>query len=124
DDGIRDFHVTGVQTCALPIWALARRRDSAKNISVIEKRSFPKAVYPKCAYGAFARESTCSRYLEWPGRINRRWLLRSFWSLTDFIRKYTQFLRCTACYFFIGVDNRFIFIQKNREAMVTRIGNR
>src|SRR5690606_40266387 len=20
DDGIRDFHVTGVQTCALPIW--------------------------------------------------------------------------------------------------------
>src|SRR5690606_40136057 len=22
EDGIRDFHVTGVQTCALPIWAL------------------------------------------------------------------------------------------------------
>src|SRR5690606_39615933 len=21
EDGIRDFHVTGVQTCALPIWA-------------------------------------------------------------------------------------------------------
>src|SRR5690606_39526213 len=23
EDGIRDFHVTGVQTCALPIWASA-----------------------------------------------------------------------------------------------------
>src|SRR5690606_39528154 len=23
EDGIRDFHVTGVQTCALPIWGLA-----------------------------------------------------------------------------------------------------
>src|SRR5690606_41030176 len=22
EDGIRDFHVTGVQTCALPIWTL------------------------------------------------------------------------------------------------------
>src|SRR5690606_40922494 len=22
EDGIRDFHVTGVQTCALPIWCL------------------------------------------------------------------------------------------------------
>src|SRR5690606_39451246 len=24
EDGIRDFHVTGVQTCALPIWRIAR----------------------------------------------------------------------------------------------------
>src|SRR5439155_11276251 len=24
EDGIRDGHVTGVQTCALPIWSLAR----------------------------------------------------------------------------------------------------
>src|SRR5690606_40252528 len=27
EDGIRDFHVTGVQTCALPIWAVRRPRD-------------------------------------------------------------------------------------------------
>src|SRR5690606_39364705 len=26
EDGIRDFHVTGVQTCALPISALAQRQ--------------------------------------------------------------------------------------------------
>src|SRR5690606_40757667 len=25
EDGIRDFHVTGVQTCALPIWRRGRR---------------------------------------------------------------------------------------------------
>src|SRR5690606_16877627 len=25
EDGIRDFHVTGVQTCALPIWSARRR---------------------------------------------------------------------------------------------------
>src|SRR5690606_40723810 len=25
EDGIRDFHVTGVQTCALPIWALGEK---------------------------------------------------------------------------------------------------
>src|SRR5690606_40440837 len=27
EDGIRDFHVTGVQTCALPIWTLASVQD-------------------------------------------------------------------------------------------------
>src|SRR5690606_40825538 len=26
EDGIRDFHVTGVQTCALPIWVRAMLR--------------------------------------------------------------------------------------------------
>src|SRR5215475_15476345 len=26
EDGIRDFHVTGVQTCALPIWPVRRSR--------------------------------------------------------------------------------------------------
>src|SRR5690606_41117241 len=28
EDGIRDFHVTGVQTCALPIWLLAMEYDA------------------------------------------------------------------------------------------------
>src|SRR5690606_39537933 len=27
EDGIRDFHVTGVQTCALPIWLLLLLRE-------------------------------------------------------------------------------------------------
>src|SRR5690606_39719085 len=29
EDGIRDFHVTGVQTCALPIWPTGRPRRAA-----------------------------------------------------------------------------------------------
>src|SRR5690606_40778461 len=38
EDGIRDFHVTGVQTCALPISDVARnarRRKGAKPISPV-----------------------------------------------------------------------------------------
>src|SRR5216683_3974537 len=30
EDGIRDLIVTGVQTCALPIWLLRRRRETGK----------------------------------------------------------------------------------------------
>src|SRR5690606_40676627 len=29
EDGIRDFHVTGVQTCALPIWRTVEMRNRA-----------------------------------------------------------------------------------------------
>src|SRR5690606_40440416 len=29
-DGIRDFHVTGVQTCALPIWLTTSSRDHGR----------------------------------------------------------------------------------------------
>src|SRR5690606_39444438 len=35
EDGIRDFHVTGVQTCALPIWvtdSLLGRREQLEGI--------------------------------------------------------------------------------------------
>src|SRR5438067_5706298 len=31
EDGIRDRNVTGVQTCALPIWAANRRRNSGRD---------------------------------------------------------------------------------------------
>src|SRR5690606_39427824 len=31
EDGIRDFHVTGVQTCALPIWSPSRGLSSQTN---------------------------------------------------------------------------------------------
>src|SRR5690606_40752690 len=30
----RDFHVTGVQTCALPIWTLTRRNDRPFRVQV------------------------------------------------------------------------------------------
>src|SRR5215475_7050815 len=34
EDGIRDFHVTGVQTCALPIWHLRPAVSAESSISV------------------------------------------------------------------------------------------
>src|SRR5690606_40378210 len=46
EDGIRDFHVTGVQTCALPIWVRAASavmreagRGSIVNISSLSGKS-------------------------------------------------------------------------------------
>src|SRR5690606_40202503 len=50
EDGIRDFHVTGVQTCALPIYALRRgwfhvkhreRQERIEGRFVTEKESAP-----------------------------------------------------------------------------------
>src|SRR5690606_40321003 len=35
EDGIRDFHVTGVQTCALPISPCARKRCNSSNAATM-----------------------------------------------------------------------------------------
>src|SRR5690606_39556561 len=39
-DGIRDFHVTGVQTCALPIWGCSYDRidDQGLHITLTDKQ--------------------------------------------------------------------------------------
>src|SRR5690606_40368157 len=34
EDGIRDFHVTGVQTCALPIYHVTQLRDTTSKASI------------------------------------------------------------------------------------------
>src|SRR5690606_40555945 len=45
EDGIRDFHVTGVQTCALPIFVIDPRVKGVVNI--ISARPVPRGlVYP------------------------------------------------------------------------------
>src|SRR5690606_25394310 len=38
EDGIRDFHVTGVQTCALPIYDLARDTGEAESLEELQKK--------------------------------------------------------------------------------------
>src|SRR5690606_39865025 len=43
EDGIRDFHVTGVQTCALPILGLSARRSPGKT-RVAARVTSPSAV--------------------------------------------------------------------------------
>src|SRR5690606_40289835 len=52
EDGIRDFHVTGVQTCALPIWRRAPRSSSSppRTTSSTSRRNC-------CARGASTRSS-------------------------------------------------------------------
>src|SRR5690606_39992969 len=46
EDGIRDFHVTGVQTCALPISMLVREK-TTNDLTVVEISSniFQKYLY-------------------------------------------------------------------------------
>src|SRR5688500_16225733 len=39
DDGIRDYKVTGVQTCALPIWPARRRRILPRRLSRLARRA-------------------------------------------------------------------------------------
>src|SRR5690606_39625498 len=39
EDGIRDFHVTGVQTCALPIFQAERRGEISPGDTLIEATS-------------------------------------------------------------------------------------
>src|SRR5690606_40978241 len=46
EDGIRDFHVTGVQTCALPIWLL-KPENVGYNISYVDHVYMPVAIGPK-----------------------------------------------------------------------------
>src|SRR5439155_9669338 len=57
EDGIRDGHVTGVQTCALPISSVVRRLDSFLDLPV-EK-------------GLAEREKRADQLLAWDDEIGR-----------------------------------------------------
>src|SRR5207302_7817333 len=48
EDGIRDFHVTGVQTCALPISAVRRREAPTPTIAPVIVWVVLTGI-PKCA---------------------------------------------------------------------------
>src|SRR5690606_41526642 len=57
EDGIRDFHVTGVQTCALPIFGRAWNENLAVLRCVAGSRDWPRLQYLRsrlyrepCAY--------------------------------------------------------------------------
>src|SRR5690606_39370076 len=61
EDGIRDFHVTGVQTCALPISSSSSRRSRPNSCAEAgAARSHPRAMRAK-PMRAFTRctPSTC-----------------------------------------------------------------
>src|SRR5690606_40421778 len=70
EDGIRDFHVTGVQTCALPISAPLGSRPFSKWRFVLFANPFEK--YESCPTSASSvREASGSSSF-----YRRRWVLK------------------------------------------------
>src|SRR5690606_40072528 len=68
EDGIRDFHVTGVQTCALPIWPLRPWRGPLP-------RRIPnrvRATVDTAAGGSAGPSSSGGEAISSPRRIVRR----------------------------------------------------
>src|SRR5690606_40671124 len=54
EDGIRDFHVTGVQTCALPIFCDVENPDTRCEL-IGQSASMPVALAPLGMAGLYAR---------------------------------------------------------------------
>src|SRR5690606_30607896 len=53
EDGIRDFHVTGVQTCALPIWSpVPVPRRAARGVPRLGPPAMPHVVTQACCADA------------------------------------------------------------------------
>src|SRR5690606_39797914 len=56
EDGIRDFHVTGVQTCALPIWLrIISRCRPKENSSLMGLYVSGKHLFTQCEAEGFRR---------------------------------------------------------------------
>src|SRR5690606_41096557 len=84
EDGIRDFHVTGVQTCALPIYrgclatAIWCSSTPAIDTTPITTEASQQTVMPFIAFSPAARAvaratPTCSQNTDAPGAVRRRW---------------------------------------------------
>src|SRR5437764_13165212 len=67
EDGIRDTSVTGVQTCALPIWRRVRLRvfdlepNAAPLVVLLDKLSKKPAINPKVEWNEIGRASCRER---------------------------------------------------------------
>src|SRR5690625_7875590 len=55
EDGIRDGHVTGVQTCALPIWTPCWSRRCSRP-TARSRCTCPRGAGPRCSTAAWSRE--------------------------------------------------------------------
>src|SRR5690606_39812601 len=79
EDGIRDFHVTGVQTCALPIWKTAKDKlptPGGRSIlsvrAYLPRRETTMATGPSTAPETFDRSEAMSAIL-----AQNWWAIRS-----------------------------------------------
>src|SRR5690606_40266051 len=64
EDGIRDFHVTGVQTCALPIYHRAGVGRPAGPPPVVRRHFVHSSLLPASALTMTKSTSTCLRRSE------------------------------------------------------------
>src|SRR5690625_119492 len=109
EDGIRDGHVTGVQTCALPIWTIAQKHIALeRNGHTIQETSLVHELYLKLVHQS---------EVEWKDRVH-------FFSLTsrcmrqvlvDYARKKNAEKR--------GGKNRAITLDEDRLMMEEHAGN-
>src|SRR5205807_6082061 len=56
EDGIRDYKVTGVQTCALPIWLLTAYRDGRDTADAIKQVCGVDVTAFEAGYKVFVKE--------------------------------------------------------------------
>src|SRR5690606_40949862 len=63
EDGIRDFHVTGVQTCALPIFVIALDGENAWEYYDNDGKEFFHALYRALEEDPLLNTVTVSEYL-------------------------------------------------------------
>src|SRR5690606_40999784 len=77
EDGIRDFHVTGVQTCALPIYLYYICDKISSKFETLDQRKEKSKIFQEddaahailCAAPVHFGISTCDRVLLWNSRI-------------------------------------------------------
>src|SRR5690606_40484967 len=95
EDGIRDFHVTGVQTCALPIYAVEVQREA--HLESTDRYPGPQVLRIRHGIGGHEFERSEERRVGKEGRtqrplepqikrINITMLLRMQVGLTDYPR--------------------------------------
>src|SRR5439155_17290070 len=72
EDGIRDGHVTGVQTCALPISAISSRTSRSVSCSIASAISSSSTPRGTCTSRCTGRTSCSSRRSE-ERRVGKEW---------------------------------------------------
>src|SRR5256885_10906537 len=72
EDGIRDYKVTGVQTCALPILIGTTRSASTEQRILTLDRSSPNRCYLQTSSSRTSCTSFLDRWGRWPGCTRRQ----------------------------------------------------
>src|SRR5437870_9094844 len=77
EDGIRDGHVTGVQTCALPISRVLTERLRLLEQKGFVYRKYESTIPPSVTYGITNRMKDIGKVLSQLERLARKWGLET-----------------------------------------------